>query len=151
MCNRSPETKKAATRAAKIIIFLNRGAKSPEMIRMSHITTVRCKVKFTDEKALIAALGTMGKTIQGTGAVSVVFTTPQPGNITNLTFMRQGNEYQARADQWGNYPQYEALVGKIGQRYMESLTLDYITKNHLAKVSQTTDEKGNIRIKVRSY
>ncbi len=115
---------------------------------MSHITTVKAKVRFTDPGALKSALEQFGKVIGGTGSMSVVLTTPLPG-ITSLSFMQQGTEWQARADQWGQYPEYEALVGRIGQQY--SKVLKFITANRLSLVSTVIDEKSNIQIKVRSY
>lgn len=117
---------------------------------MSHITTVRSKIKFKDPAALIAALKSMGQVVSTPHAMSVGLTTPQDG-ITSLSFLQQAEGWEARADQWGNVLPYEKLVAKVGQQYIKALTCDFIQKNHLSAVSQTTDETGAIRIKVRSY
>lgn len=117
---------------------------------MSHITTVQSRIKFKDPAALITALKSLGQVISTPHAISVGLTAPQDG-ITSLSFLQQADSWEARADQWGNVLNYEKLVAKVGQKYIEALSMSYIQKNHLSTVSQTTDDAGNIRIKVRSY
>lgn len=117
---------------------------------MSHISTVKSKIHFTDKTALKSALEHFGAVIDGSGAISVVPTIPIPA-IPSLSFLKQGAEWVARADQWGDQARYEAFVGRIGQQYSKVLTQDFITKNHLSMASQGTDAENNIRIKVRSY
>ena len=121
---------------------------------MSHITTIKSKVKFTDLPTLKNSLEAFGTVLEGTQAMTLVLTNSIPGAMQAgqpITFLKTAEGWQARADQWGQRRQYEALVGRIGQKYTEKVTMDWIAKNHLSLSTSGIDEQGNVRIKVRSY
>ena len=124
--------------------------------KMSHITPINTDIQFTDTAALIEALKATGTFLQGVRALSVVIKDTIEGTKPtigfNLTFVENGKVWQPRADQWGGLTkQYETIVEKIGQKYVEALATSFTNKYHLTTVSKTTDEAGNIQIKARAY
>ena len=94
---------------------------------MSHITQLKADIQFMDEVLLNEALSSLGTTLDGTHAKSVVF---KEGQIKNLTFISQGQEWIARADNWGMEQEYKILIRKIQTNYQMAAIRTIFKENH---------------------